>query len=29
LPCMHDDYLAACNGEVPERWWKAQRKNLI
>jgi arginase family enzyme len=29
LPCAHDDYLAACNGEVPERWWKAQRKNII
>lgn len=29
LPCMHEDYLAACNGEVPERWWKAQRKNII
>ncbi len=29
LPCTHDDYLAACNGDVPERWWKAQRKNLI
>jgi arginase family enzyme len=29
LPCTHDDYLAACNGEVPERWLKAQRKDLI
>lgn len=29
LPCMHEDYLAACAGEVPERWWKAQRKNII
>lgn len=29
LPCMHEDYLAACQGEVPERWWKAQRKNII
>ncbi len=29
LPCAHKEYLAACNGEVPERWWKAQRKNLI
>jgi arginase family enzyme len=27
FPCSHEDYLAACNGEVPERWWKAQRKN--
>lgn len=29
LPCTHDDYLAACNHEFPERWWKAQRKNVL
>jgi len=29
LPCSHDEYLAACNQEIPERWWKAQRKNSI
>ncbi len=29
FPCSYDDYLSACNGEIPERWWKAQRKNLI
>jgi len=29
LPCSHDDYLAACNQELPERWWKAQRKSII
>lgn len=29
LPCTHQDYLASCAGEVPERWWKAQRKNII
>jgi arginase family enzyme len=29
LPCVYEDYLAACTGEVPERWWKAQRKNII
>jgi arginase family enzyme len=29
LPCSYDEYLAACNNELPERWWKAQRKNLI
>ena len=29
LPCVYEDYLAACAGEVPERWWKAQRKNII
>lgn len=27
FPCSHEDYLAACNHELPERWWKAQRKN--
>ena len=29
LPCSHEEYLGACNQEIPERWWKAQRKNLI
>jgi len=29
LPCIHEDYLGACNNELPERWWKAQRKNII
>jgi len=29
LPCSHDDYLAACNQEFPERWWKAQRKSIL
>ncbi len=29
LPCSHDEYLATCNQEIPERWWKAQRKNII
>ncbi len=29
LPCSHEEYLAACNQEIPERWWKAQRKNII
>ncbi len=28
FPCSHEDYLAACNQEIPERWWKAQRKNI-
>ncbi len=27
LPCMHDDYVLATQGEVPERWYKAYRKN--
>ncbi|RZJ73481.1 formimidoylglutamase [Flavobacterium sp.] len=29
LPCSYDEYLAACNQEMPERWWKAQRKNIV
>ena len=29
LPCSYDEYLGACNQELPERWWKAQRKNSI
>lgn len=29
LPCTNEDYLEACAGNIPERWWKAQRKNLI
>jgi arginase family enzyme len=29
LPCSHEDYLAACNNEIPERYWKAQRKNIL
>ncbi|HEU4495669.1 MAG TPA: formimidoylglutamase [Flavobacterium sp.] len=27
LPCTYEDYLGACANEIPERWWKAQRKN--
>lgn len=29
LPCSYDEYLQACNQELPERWWKAQRKNIV
>lgn len=29
LPCSYEEYLAACNQELPERWWKAQRKNSV
>lgn len=29
LPCSYEEYLAACNQELPERWWKVQRKNII
>ena len=28
LPCTSDDYIAACNQEFPERWWKAQKKSI-
>ncbi|MGX7667021.1 formimidoylglutamase [Flavobacterium pedocola] len=29
LPCTYDDYVGATNQEIPERWWKAQKKNLL
>ncbi|WP_372752112.1 formimidoylglutamase [Mariniflexile sp.] len=29
LPCMHQDYLDACNNMVPERWYKAFQKNCV
>lgn len=29
LPCSYQEYLSACNQEMPERWWKAQRKNSM
>lgn len=29
LPCSHEEYILACNNEMPERWWKAQRKNVV
>lgn len=29
LPCSYQEYLNACNQEMPERWWKAQRKNVL
>ena len=28
LPCTEDDYLEACNQNVPEKWFKAYRKNF-
>lgn len=28
LPCSYEEYLTACNQELPERWWKTQRKNI-
>ncbi|MDR7209431.1 formimidoylglutamase [Flavobacterium piscis] len=29
LSCSYEEYLCACNQELPERWWKAQRKNVL
>ncbi len=29
LPCTYEDYLAACEQEIPERWWKVQRRNIV
>lgn len=29
LPCSYEEYVLATNSEVPERWWKAQRKNAL
>ena len=29
LPCMHQDYVDASKGVIPERWYKAQKKNII
>ena len=28
LPCTEDDYLAACNQDIPERWYKAYKKGF-
>jgi arginase family enzyme len=29
LPCSYEDYIGAINQEIPERWWKNQRKSII
>ncbi|MDP5157364.1 MAG: formimidoylglutamase [Flaviramulus sp.] len=29
LPCMHQDYLDACNDKLPDRWYKAIQKNCV
>ena len=29
LPCTHDDYNEACKGVIPERWYKAYKKNSV
>jgi arginase family enzyme len=27
LPCTHEDYVEASHGKIPERWYKAYKKN--
>ena len=29
LPCTYNDYLEACNQNIPERWFKARKKNEV
>ncbi|APY01071.1 arginase family enzyme [Lacinutrix venerupis] len=29
LPCTHKDYIDACNGKIPARWYKAYQKNSL
>ncbi len=29
LPCMHKDYIDACENKIPNRWYKAYQKNNI
>ena len=29
LPCTHNDYIDACNNKIPERWYKAFKKNSV
>jgi len=29
LSCTHQDYVEACNDKVPERWYKAFKKNSV
>ena len=29
LPCMHKDYLEACNNKVPDRWYKALQRSSV
>lgn len=28
VPCSYNDYITACNNEVPDRWWQAYQKLL-
>ena len=27
LPCAHEDYIEASHGKIPDRWYKAYKKN--
>jgi hypothetical protein len=29
LPCVYEDYMEATNGKIPERWYKAYKKNSV
>ena len=29
LPCTYHDYIEACNQNIPERWYKARKKNEV
>lgn len=29
LPCSYEDYLSACDQEIPNRWYKARRRNEL
>ena len=26
ISCSHEDYMLACNNEIPDRWWKVYQK---
>ncbi len=28
LPCAHQDYVDACNAQMPQRWWRVYKKTL-
>jgi arginase family enzyme len=29
IPCLYEDYVEASKGNIPEKWWKAQRKSML
>jgi hypothetical protein len=29
LPCIHQDYIDACNNKIPDRWYKALQRNSV